>query len=88
MLKGVLEFFGGAAKVFTWFLTAIVIPMTAWFVVLREDVKGLQRDAVASRAYVQLIENRVYSVERDIDQKHNEVLRSLGRIEGELKRIR
>lgn len=87
-MKALMDFFGGAAKILTWFLSAIVIPVTAWFIVLREDVKGLQRDAVAGKDYVRIVETRVYDLEKHVQTSNDEIMRSLGRIEGELKRIR
>ena len=87
-MKVLLDFFGGAAKIFTWFITAVVLPVVAWFLMMRDDVRSLQRDALQSKDQVRKVESRVMDLEHESNLKHTEVIRSLGRIEGELRRIR
>lgn len=87
-MRALLDFFGGAAKITTWFMSAIVIPIAAWFIVLRDDVRMLQRDALAGKDYVRIVETRVVDLEKAVEKKNDEIMRSLGRIEGELKRIK
>jgi Tfp pilus assembly protein PilO len=85
-MQAILNFFGGAAKITTWFLTAVVIPIVAWATIMKTDIESLKKD-IASE-HQMLIDHKKQYAE---DQKETaSMLRELkymvGRIEGKIDR--
>ena len=81
MFEGILGALAKFSKLISWFITAVVIPVTIWFTVLRYDMQHIKTTTVA-------LEARIESNESILAKSLEEMNRSLGRIEGELKRIK
>jgi len=75
-----------------WFLSAVVIPCTIWFTMLRADINTLKyAQAEAQAASVTrfgVIETRLDDKEERLQATLQDMNRKLGEISGELKRIR
>ena len=85
MIASVVEKIGKAA---VWMLTVVVIPMTVWFIALRSDVDQLKQKEIATKNEILLIAEQVGSLRDSTDKGFQDVSRSLGRVEGELRRIK
>lgn len=69
------------------FVGAVVVPVTIWFLVLRQDVSA----TAAALEQVRVRQN-TFEAERDRDkeklnEQYSTIVRELGEIRGELKRI-
>jgi hypothetical protein len=79
---------GKIPQLVRWFFTAIVIPLSIWFLALRSDVNALSIKQVNTQSAVKRIEAASVSHNEMVVRKLTEFERSLGRIEGEIKRIK
>jgi hypothetical protein len=98
MFEAVLDWLRGSAKLLGWFISSVVIPLTIWFTVLRGDVSQVARDQVEFKTEVRTkfkeIDEEFHNrtVQRDAKDQYlnntlGEIQKSIGRVEGELKRI-
>lgn len=74
------KLFGIFGKLFE-FISLVVIPLTIWFVVLRQDVSSQARITEDHSVQIEKIRD---GISRDITS----IKQDLGEIKGELKRIR
>lgn len=88
LLQGILQFFGGAAKVLVWFISAVVIPLTVWITFQRDEMKTLRKDVNFNYAEQIRFENEIETRRLQDQKRFDEIMVTLGRMEGELKRIR
>lgn len=88
IFEAMLQFFGGAARVLTWFISAVVIPLTVWLTVQRKDVLNLKQNVEANYAQQLRTENEIEIRRSENEKRFDDVMTALGRIEGELKRIK
>lgn len=88
----------GSAKLLGWFVSSVVIPITIWFTVLRNDVNSVAREQVAFKVQVERkfeaidLEFQKRSSQNDTRQEKlndtlGEIKTALGEVRGELKRI-
>ena len=82
------ELFTGILKTLSWFIVNLVIPITAWFILLRSDVISLKKAEAETEIRVGIIEENLVKKDELLNLKIEEIIRSLGRIEGEMKRIK
>jgi hypothetical protein len=81
MFEGILGALTKFSKLISWFITAVVIPVTIWFTVLRHDIQSM-------KTTTSNLQTRMDNNDSMLAQRLEEMNRSLGRIEGELKRIK
>lgn len=98
MIEEVVAWLRGSAKLLGWFISSVVIPLTIWFTVLRHDVSQVAKDQSVFEAEVRVkfkeIDDEFHSrtLQREARDEHlnntlGEIQKSIGRVEGELKRI-
>jgi hypothetical protein len=68
-------------KFLSWFIFSVVVPVTAWFVLIRHDVSSALEASKTNS-------ERIEEVKEKQDEKFNRIIRELGEIKGELKRIK
>lgn len=85
-MQAFFNFFGGAAKMATWFITAVIIPIVAWATIMRADIETLKKEIFAEQ--VSLAEHKkMYAEEqRGTATLLRELKYMIGRIEGKLDR--
>jgi hypothetical protein len=71
-----------------WFITGIAIPLTVWFLAIRSDVSALQIKQQSTEFQIKTLQRYNQDSDKIIVNKLEEVQRSLGRLEGEIKRIK
>ena len=81
MFEGFFGLVAKFSKLISWFITAVVIPVTIWFTVLRYDIQSMKVTTAN-------LQTRMDNNDSMLAQRLEEMNRSLGRIEGELKRIK
>jgi hypothetical protein len=81
MFEGIFGALAKFSKLISWFITAVVIPVTIWFTVLRYDMQHIKTTTAN-------LQTRMDQTDSLLAQRLEEMNRSLGRIEGELKRIK
>lgn len=81
----IVEKLGRAA---VWMLTVVVIPMTIWFITLRSDVDSLKKKELQTTEEIRVLSGQVNEFRGSTEKGIQEIARSLGRVEGELRRIK
>jgi len=82
------ELLTGIVKTLSWFVVTLVIPMTVWFMLLRSDVVSLKKVEAQTEMRVGIIEDNLVKKDELLNLKIEEIIRSLGRIEGQMSRIK
>lgn len=88
MLKAIIESLGGIAKILFWFITAVVIPITIWFLVLKLEVNEAKTNISDLKVRIKEDEETVKSSFKTLDQKLDQIHKDLGQVMGELRRIK
>ena len=83
-----LASFGGFFGLLRWFFAAIVIPVTVWFLALRSDVSALESKVAYNIEAIRSLKVINKDFNQTVIYKLDEMNRSIGRLEGEIKRIK
>lgn len=79
--------FGSIGRTAFWFIGSVVIPGTAWFVLLRVDISQLKDGYKEVKAESAQIKMEVQKEKDELAYKFERIERSLGRLEGSVQRI-
>jgi hypothetical protein len=80
-----IQVFEKLGKGLSWFITAVVVPATIWFTVLKTDMVTLKAQTVQNSSDIDFIRREIHAAALRWEKDLAEIKRSLGRVEGYLE---
>lgn len=71
-----------------WFFTAMIIPMSIWFISLHVQVNQTQAQVASLAKKEKETQEKLSTLRTRVDDKLDVIIEKLGLVQGELKRIK
>lgn len=84
----ILELVSKSGQLIFWFISAVIIPVTVWFTLVRSDLTNVKAQQIEDRMYIASVDEKVDDFKETNEDNMKKIIQDLGIIKGELKRIK